>query len=83
MQGPTGKIKRVYAEHIQFMYPAEHYLTALLQKEIFGRTAKYINHLNVMPDLNKDLEVTQLDKRQADHLCMQNDPNNSNHVTHD
>ena len=36
------------------MYPVEYYLTALPQKEIFGRTAKYINHPNLMPDLYKD-----------------------------
>ena len=58
------------------MYPAEHYLTALPQKETFGRTAKYINHPNLIPDFSKDLEVTELDKRQADHSGMQNDPNN-------
>ena len=70
VQDPTGKIKTLSAEHIQFMYPAEHYLTALPQKEIFGRTAKYINHPNLMPDLYKDFEVTDLDKRQADHTGM-------------
>ena len=51
MQDPTQKIKRVCAEHIQFMYPAEHYMKALPQKEIFGRTAKYINHPHLTPDL--------------------------------
>ena len=64
MQDPTRKIKRVSAEH---------YLTALPQKEIFGRTAKYINHPNLMPDLYKDLEETEVDKRQTDHAGMQND----------
>ena len=34
VQDPTGKIIRVSAEHVQFMYPAEHYLTVLPQKEI-------------------------------------------------
>ena len=62
VQDPTRKIKRVSAEHIQFMYPAEHYLIALMQKEIFGRTANYINHSNLMPDLYKDLEITELDR---------------------
>ena len=76
MQDPTGKIKRVSAEHIRFMYPAEHYLTALQQKEIFGRTAKYINHPDSMPDLYTDLKVTELHKRQADHTGMVNNPNN-------
>ena len=45
------------------MYPAEHYLTALPLKEIFGRAAKYINHPNLIPDLYKDLEMTELDRR--------------------
>ena len=76
VQNPTGKIKRVSAEHVQFMYAAEYYLTDLPQKKIFGRTAKYINHPDLMPDLYKDLEVTELDRRQADHTGMQNDPNN-------
>ena len=65
------------------MYPVKHYLTALLQKEIFGRTAKYINHPDLMPDLYKDLEVIELDRKQADHTGMQNDPNNPRNVTHD
>ena len=55
VQDPTGKMKRVSAEHIQFMYPVEYYLTTLPQKEIFGRTAKYINHADLMLDLYKDL----------------------------
>ena len=62
VQDPARKIKRVSADHIQFMYPAEHYLTALSQKEIFGRTAKFINHPDVMLDLHKDLEMTELDR---------------------
>ena len=28
MQDPTGKVKRVSAMHLQFMYPAEYYVTA-------------------------------------------------------
>ena len=44
MQDPIRKIKRVSAEYVQFMYPVEHYLTTLPQKETSGRTAKYINH---------------------------------------
>ena len=79
----SGKLKRVPAEHIQFIYPAEHYLAALPQKEIFGRTAKYINHPDLMPDLYKDLDMTELDKRQADHMGMQNDPNHHNGAAHD
>ena len=61
MKDPTGKIKRVSAEHIQFLYPAEHHLTAFPQKEIFGRTAKYINDPDLMPDLYKELEMTEQD----------------------
>ena len=83
MQDPTGKIKRVSAEHVQFMYLEEPYLTALPQKDIFERTAKYINHPNLMPDLYKDMGETEVDKRLADHSCMQNDPNNPNNATHD
>ena len=83
VQDPTSKIKRVSKEHIQFMYPAEHYLTALQQKEIFGRTAMYINHPNLMPDLYKDLEMTELDRRQADYTGTQNDPNQPNNAAHD
>ena len=62
VQDPTGKMKRVFAEHMQFMYAAEYYLTALSQKEIFGRTAKYNNHSDLMPDLYKDLEETNKNK---------------------
>ena len=65
------------------MYPVEHYLTDLPQKEIFGRTPKYISHPNLMPDLYKDLEETKVDKGQADHSGMQNDPNNPDNATHD
>ena len=39
MQDPTGKVKRVSAQHLQFMYLAEYYVTALPQMEMFGRTA--------------------------------------------
>ena len=82
VQDPTGKIKRVSAEHIQLMYPAKHYLTALPQKEIFGRSPKYVNHPNLMSDLYKDLGETEIDKRQANHSGMQNDPNHHNNTTH-
>ena len=44
------------------MYPVEHYLTALPQKEIFGRTARYINLPDLMPDLYKELEMTEPDR---------------------
>ena len=63
MQDPTGEIKRVSAEHIQCMYSVEHYLTALPQKEIFGRAAKYINCPILMPDLYKEFEKTKPDKQ--------------------
>ena len=62
------------------MYPAEYYLTALPQKEIFGRTAKYINHPNLIPDLYKDSGET--DKKQRDHSSMQNDSGHSDNTTH-
>ena len=65
------------------MYSVEHYLTALPQKEISGRTAKYINHPALMPGLYKDLEMTELDKGQADHTGTQNDPNDPDNATHD
>ena len=80
VQDPTGKIKQVSVEHIQVMYPAEYYLNGLPQKEIFGRTAKNINHPDVMPDLYKNLEETN--KKQGDHSSKQNDPNNSSNTTH-
>ena len=38
------------------MYPAEYYVTALPQVEMFGRTAKYLNHPSLMCDLYKDLD---------------------------
>ena len=47
------------------MNPAEYYVTALPQMEMFGRTAKFINHPSLMPDLYKDLDVerqTAVDK---------------------
>ena len=55
MQDPTGKVQRVSAWHFKFMYPAEYYVTALPQMEMFGRTAKFINQPSLMPDLYKDL----------------------------
>ena len=51
VQGPTGEVKRVSAWQLQFMYPAEYYVTVLPQMEMFGRTAKFINHPSLMPDL--------------------------------
>ena len=38
------------------MYPAEYFVTALPQMETFGRTAKFINHPSLMPDLYEDLD---------------------------
>ena len=38
------------------MYHAEYYVTALPQMEMFGRTAKFIIHPSLMPDLCKDLD---------------------------
>ena len=38
------------------MYPAEYYLTALPQMEMFGRTAKFTNHPSLMPEIYKDLD---------------------------
>ena len=55
MQDPTGKVKKVYAWHLQFMYLAEYYVTALPQIEMFRRTAKFVNHPSLMPHLCKDL----------------------------
>ena len=52
-------------------------------EEIFERTTKYINHPNLMPDLYKDLEVTELDERLAIHTGTQNDRNSPDNVTHD
>ena len=56
MQDPTGKVKRVSAKHLQFMYHAEYYVTALPQMDMYGRAAKFINHPSLMPDLYKDLD---------------------------
>ena len=56
MQDPIGKMKRVSARHLQFMYPAEYYVTALPQIEMFERTAKFINHPDLIPNLYKDLD---------------------------
>ena len=55
VKDPTGKVKRVSVQHLQFMYPADYYVTALPQMEMFIRTAKCINHPGLMPDLYKDL----------------------------
>ena len=38
------------------MYPAEYYVTALPQIEMFRRTVKGINHPSLFPDLYKDLD---------------------------
>ena len=56
LQDPTGKVKRVSTRNLQFMYPAEYYVKELPQIKIFGRTAKFINHLSLMADLYKDLD---------------------------
>ena len=56
MQDPTGKVKRVSTRHLQFMYPAEYYVVALPQIEMSKRTAIFINHPSLMPDLYKDLD---------------------------
>ena len=56
VQDPTGKVKRVSARHLEFMYPAEYYVTVLPQIEMTGRTVKFINHPGLMPDLYKDLD---------------------------
>ena len=44
VQDLTGKVKGVSARHLEFMYPAEYYVTVLPQIEMFRRTAKFINH---------------------------------------
>ena len=36
IQDPTSKVKRVSARHLQFMHPAEYYVTALPQIEMLG-----------------------------------------------
>ena len=56
VQDVTSKVKRVSARHLQFMYPAEYYVSALPKMEMFGRTAKFINHPGLMLDLYKDLD---------------------------
>ena len=38
------------------MYSAEYYVTALPVMEMFGRTAKFSNHPDLIPDLYKDLD---------------------------
>ena len=58
IQDPTGKVKEVSARHLQFMYPAEYYVKALAQIEIYGRTAKFIKHPGLMPDPYKDWMMT-------------------------
>ena len=50
------------------MYPAEYYVTALPQMETFVRTAKFMNHPGLMPDLYKDLDDgrhTAVDKQRV------------------
>ena len=56
VQDTTGKVKRVSARPLQFMYPAEYCVTALPQMEMFGGTAKFINHNSLMSGLYKDLD---------------------------
>ena len=66
IQDPNGKVKGVSGRHLQFMYPAEYYVTALPKKEMSGRTAKFINHPCLMCDLYKDLDddrKTAVDKQ--------------------
>ena len=56
VQDLTSKVKRVSAWHLQFMYPAEHYMTALPQEKMFGRSAKCINNTDLIPNLYKGLD---------------------------
>ena len=83
VQDPSGKIKRVSAEQIQFMYPVKHYLTVLPQMEIFERTAKYISHPSLMPNLYKELKKMELDRQQTDQTSTQNDSSPSDDAAHD
>ena len=66
VQGPAGKVKRVSAWYLQFMYLAEYYVTALPQMEMFRKTAEVIKHPGLLPNLYKDLDDdrhTVLDKQ--------------------
>ena len=80
VQDPTGKVKIVSARHLQIMYPAEYYVIALPQVKMFGRTANYINHPNLIPNLYKDLDddrYTSVDKQTVStkstrHVAMSN-----------
>ena len=38
------------------MCPAEYYVKALPQMEMFGKTVKFFNHPSSIPDLYKDLD---------------------------
>ena len=55
VQDPPVKWKESLQGHLQVMYPAKYYVTALFQMEMFGRTAKFINNPSLMPDLYKDV----------------------------
>ena len=56
MQDPMGKVKGVSAQHLQFMYLAECYVTTLPQIEMFGRTTIFINHPGLMLTSIKTLD---------------------------
>ena len=58
VQDPTGKMKRVSAEHFAIYVSCRMLLDCTSQKEFFGKTAKYINHPDLMLDLYKDLGET-------------------------
>ena len=57
VQDPTGKVKRVSARNLQFMYPAEYYVTAAPQIEMFRRTAKFNAYLYRDPDDDRHTAV--------------------------
>ena len=76
------------------MYPAEYYVTALPEMEMFGRTSKFINQPGLMPDLYKNLDNdrhTAVDKQTVSTKptmnvamgCTQSTPHNYNLQLHD
>ena len=57
VQDSAGKVRQVSIQHLQLLYSTEHMLTNLLDITLFGHTTKYLNHPNLMPDLNTTIKA--------------------------
>ena len=57
VQDNLGKVKQVLIQHLQLLHPTEHMLTNIQDINSIGHTMKYINHLDLMPDLSTPIKA--------------------------